>query len=185
MVTARSMTRDLRRTAAFVAALIGPLFGASRALAQPAAAPTPDARVWLALTVIVVLALIGLAALVFINAALGRTKQWSLSNALSEETDLPAKDSQGNTVLYNGAPVLEPVLVASTSRLIALYGLFAILLLYLGCGAFVLYDLGTGQPLPADLDQVEKFLMTGLTLFAPYLVNKFASVFESLAPKNR
>ena len=36
-----------------------------------------------------------------------------------------------------------------------------------------------------DLDKVQGFLVSGLTLFAPYLVNKFASVFESLAPKNR
>ena len=27
------------------------------------------------------------------------------------------------------------------------------------------------------------FLMSGMTLFAPYVVNKFASMFESLTPK--
>lgn len=157
----------------------------------PAQTPPPatsgKASETVVLAVIAILALVGMAALVAINAALGRTKTWSLSDALSEESDLPVKDAQGNIVMNAGppqAPVLAPVMVASTSRLIALYGMFAILLLYLGVGVFVIYDVGTGQGLPQDLGKVETFLASGLTLFAPYVVNKFASVFQTFAPKS-
>ncbi len=151
--------------------------------AAPVVTPARPAPTTFVFGVIGLLALIGMGALVFLNGALGKAGQWSLANALSEEADLPFKDAQGNIVTNNGQVVLAPVLVASSSRLIALYGMFAILLLYLGVGAFVLYDIGTGQPLPKDLDKVQTFLIGGLTLFAPYIVNKFASVFQSLAPK--
>jgi hypothetical protein len=150
--------------------------------AQVSPPPAGKAPMWLVLTVIGLLTVFGLLALGFINAALGKGG-WSLASALSEEVSLPVKDATGALVMVNGAPVLAPVLVASTSRLIALYGLFGILLLYLGVGGFVLYDVGTGQALPTYLGEVEKFLVAGLTLFAPYLVNQFASVFSSLAPK--
>ena len=37
--------------------------------------------------------------------------------------------------------------------------------------------------LPESIDKVVDFLIAGLTLFAPYVVNKFSTVFEGLAPK--
>ncbi|MGH7023435.1 MAG: hypothetical protein ACREEB_07575 [Caulobacteraceae bacterium] len=135
------------------------------------------------LVVIGLLVVLGFVAIGKINGALAKDVNWSLANALSEDVNMPAMDSNKNPIMVNGAAVLVPTLVASTSRLIALYGLFAILLLYLGFGGFILYDLGTGQNLPANLGQVQGFLLSGLTLFAPYLVNQFAGVFSSLAAR--
>ena len=157
-----------------------PAAGATDAKAASASsAPTP-----FIVTVFVVMAVLAVVALGLIGAGLNRATTWSLANALSEDVDLPLKDAAGNTVMNNGAAVLVPTMMASSSRLIALYGLFAILILYLGCGMFVLYDLGTGQALP-DLQKVQNFLYSGLTLFAPYVVNKFAAVFKNFAPKGQ
>lgn len=39
------------------------------------------------------------------------------------------------------------------------------------------------QGAPKDTEEVIRFLVAGLTLFAPYAVNKFASLFQGLAPK--
>ena len=40
----------------------------------------------------------------------------------------------------------------------------------------------TGE-MPRGIDDVIDFLLAGLALFAPYVANKFSSLFESLAPK--
>jgi hypothetical protein len=97
---------------------------------------------------------------------------WSLADALSEEADITVDDA-------NGQPVKKTVLAASTSRLIAFIGTIAILSLYLGFGAIILCEYGkTGQV--SNADTIAKYLLAGLTLFAPYVVNKFSSVF---APK--
>lgn len=37
--------------------------------------------------------------------------------------------------------------------------------------------------MPDDIDRIVDFLVAGMTLFAPYVVNKFSSLFEGLAPK--
>jgi hypothetical protein len=153
-------------------------------LASPPSSNGGAAPTWFINAIFAALAVLGLTALVWIYVVLRDAPAWHLADALSEDTDMPLKDAAGNPVMNNGSPVLAPVLVSSTSRLIALYGMIAILLLYLGFGAFVLYDIGAGQPLPPNLDKVQAFLVSGLTLFAPYVVNKFASVFTSLAPKS-
>ena len=142
---------------------------------------TPPAP-WAVYGLIGGLGLVTLGFLAFLSVAL-RGNAWSLSDALSEEVDLPWEEPAGTTVMNNGQVVLKPVMKASTSRLIALMGMFHIMLLFIGFGAFALFYFGTGQGLPPGIDEVIKFLIAGLTLFAPYLVNKFASVFESLAPK--
>ena len=58
-----------------------------------------------------------------------------------------------------------------------------ILLLFLGFVSVFMYRFAETGEAPAGTADAVKFLVAGLTLFAPYLVNKFASVFESLSPK--
>jgi hypothetical protein len=97
---------------------------------------------------------------------------WSLANALSEESDLTVLDTNNLPYSVNGAVVKETVLVASTSRLIAFLGSTAILALFLGFGDFALWDFGTTGTLPDSLKDAITFMVSGLTLFAPYAVNK-------------
>jgi hypothetical protein len=175
-------TRIGQRTLALAAVLGLAMLAAAPAAAPPGPTPLDPNRTILVISVMLALTVAGLVAILLINSALGKNN-WSLANAVSEEVNLPLKDANGAVVMVNGVVVLAPTLVASTSRLIALYGLFAILLLYLGFGAFVLYDVGAGQPVPADLGKVQNFLVSGLTLFAPYLVNQFAGVFSGAATK--
>jgi hypothetical protein len=97
---------------------------------------------------------------------------WSLTDALSEEADITIDDA-------NGQPVKRTILAASSSRLIAFVGTIAILFLFLGFGALIMSEYSkTGRI--DNADAIGKYLLTGLTLFVPYVVNKFSSVF---APK--
>ena len=128
-----------------------------------------------------------LAVMVGIFRAL-RHQGWSLANALSEPTRLLIPDqagwsnSQGDRKAVDadgGAPVKGvEVMEASSSRLIALLGSIAILLLYLGFGVFALFDFGLTCTLPATLGTITNFLYAGLALFAPYVANKVSSLFR-------
>ena len=138
--------------------------------------PPPDVLVYLVLALV----LAGLClALASVRRALGApASSWSLSDALSEEADLSV-DQAGLPYTVNGAVVKKTVLVASTSRLIALVGMFAIVSLFIGFGFLELWAFAKTGMLFAASD-ILKFLLGGTTLFAPYLVNKFASVFSSV-----
>ncbi len=100
---------------------------------------------------------------------------WSLPDALSEEVTLPLLDIGGSPVLQGTSVVTTPRLVASTSRLIALMGMLAILALFIGFGVFVLRDFATTGCMPSSTSEIVQFLLAGLTLFAPYAVNKVAA----------
>lgn len=130
-----------------------------------------------------------LIAIVAIRGALKPTS-WSLAESLSEEVPVPVYketiDPNGvktRELVYDkeGKPVLIPELKASTSRVIALMGLVAILFLFIGFGVFALFSFGSVGRLPPSMSEVVKFLVAGLTLFAPYFVNKFASLFQGIA----
>jgi hypothetical protein len=43
-----------------------------------------------------------------------------------------------------------------------------------------LFSLGSTGQVPDSLERVVNFLVSGMTLFAPYVVNKFASLFQGL-----
>ncbi len=67
---------------------------------------------------------------------------------------------------------------ASSSRLIALLGLVSIMMLYIGVGLTLLYGFAFNGTVPEKLGEVTTFFLYGMVMFAPYLVNKFASIFE-------
>lgn len=121
---------------------------------------------------------------------------WSLTDALSEEVTLTQLDGQGNPVLVPAAPaaggaapagppappalaqtVSVTTLKASSSRFIALVGTISILMLYIGFGLASLDKFVVSNTMP-DMADATKFFYAGLVLFAPYIVNKFASVFS-------
>lgn len=121
-------------------------------------------------------------------------KEWSLADALSEDVELSATtevkeskngvDTVTKTPLYDGdgKPFLVTEMKASSSRLIALIGMLVILFMYIGFGSLLLLDFGKNNKIsdPDALSEIIKFLVAGMTLFAPYLVNKFASLFQGL-----
>lgn len=121
-------------------------------------------------------------------------KEWSLADALSEDVELSATtevkeskngvDTVTKTPLYDGdgKPFLVTEMKASSSRLIALIGMLVILFMYIGFGSLLLLDFGKNNKIsdPDALSEIIKFLAAGMTLFAPYLVNKFASLFQGL-----
>jgi hypothetical protein len=123
-----------------------------------------------------------------------RAAGWSLTDALSEEVTLTQLDAQGNPVL---APAAQPAagvaapaaapgatqtvsvttLKASSSRFIALIGTISILMLYIGFGLASLDRFAMTGIIP-DMSTGANFFYAGLVLFAPYMVNKFASAFS-------
>lgn len=133
-----------------------------------------------------------LMALLSIRTALGKTN-WSLADALSEETQVSyykettTDDGKGNKVTVrevvtdkDGKPALMTELRASTSRVIALMGMMVIVFLFVGFGIFAMFSFGVTGTLPDSMDSLIKFLAAGMTLFAPYVVNKFASLFSGI-----
>lgn len=102
---------------------------------------------------------------------------WSLADALSEEADVTVVDNAGVPQLVNGAIVKKTVLAASSSRLIAFVGTIAILFLFVGFGVFVLWGFAKTGEVTASAKEITTYLVGGMTLFAPYVVNKFSSVF--------
>lgn len=117
-----------------------------------------------------------------------------MADALSEDVDLPVINevtvTAGGTTtvtkspLYDaaGKPVLAPVMKASSSRLIALMGTIVILFMFIGFGVLILLDFGKNGKISnsGSVSEIIKFLVAGMTLFAPYVVNKFASLFQGL-----
>lgn len=137
--------------------------------------------------VIVSIVLLGfLACVLRINAVLS-TSSWSLADALSEETEVTAMEGKDGSIKPSVDAASKPIMItqmrASASRVIALIGMMAILFMFLGFGALCLYSFGEIGKMPDSIDNVVKFLAGGLTLFAPYAVNKFSKLFEGLSPK--
>jgi GH24 family phage-related lysozyme (muramidase) len=123
---------------------------------------------------------------------------WSLANALSEPTRLTlpvesrwtdaggdvmtinSKDTASRKVLRDasGRAVAVMMLEASSSRMIATLGGMGILMLYMGFGTFALYSFGLTCQLPASMTAVTTFLVSGLSLFAPYVANKVSNAIQ-------
>jgi hypothetical protein len=157
-------------------------------IAQAAAenAPTvPPPNVVLVYAVVAIVLIGTIIAFAATKAALAKSS-WSLADALSEEADITFAQKQDGVLTPkfddNMKPIMITELCASSSRLIAFIGLIAILMMFMGFGVFVLYSFAMGGGVPSGLDQVYKFLLAGMTMFAPYIVNKFASVFDWIAP---
>ncbi len=111
---------------------------------------------------------------------------WSLSDALSEEAEISPLDKDGRPIPGgDGKPQVVSELRASSSRFIALLGLTGILMMYLGFGLVILAGFASTGAIADDatIKNIIYFLVSGVTMFAPYIVNKFASTFDWLAPK--
>jgi hypothetical protein len=141
---------------------------------------------WVVFTVIGVVVCGSFLAMLSIRAALGNTN-WNLGNALSEDVEISnvTTNAEGKeeVKLDAGKPTTVIVMRASISRLIAFMGMMVILFIFIGFGVFALYSFAFTGEMPDSTDKVIQFLAGGLTLFAPYLVNKFAGIFENFSSK--
>ena len=107
-----------------------------------------------------------------IMVGLRSSPTWSLGDAVSEEA--------GNQP--NPLPAgQKPILVASSSRLIALLGLMVILVIYLGFGYCALWRCFMSQQM-LEIRGLLSFLFGGASMFAPYMVNQLKEAFSSFAP---
>lgn len=141
---------------------------------------------WLIYAVIGIIFIGSLISVVLIRSALSDSK-WSLGDALSEEAKVTSLEADGNggfkpRLDAAGNPVMITELRASSSRMIAFVGMLLILLMFLGFGIFSIFSFAKTGVMP-NTENIVNFLVAGLTLFAPYLVNQFASLFEKFAPK--
>lgn len=143
-------------------------------------------RPWFVYTVVGIVLIGSLYALLMIRASLANSK-WSISDALSEETAVTAIKTENGVETpmldANQQPVTITEMRASTSRLVALLGMIVIVMMFLGFGTFALFEFAVTGNMPQSIDNVVNYLLAGLTLFAPYVANKFASMFASLAPR--
>lgn len=85
--------------------------------------------------------------------ALRRTLDWRLGDALRED----------------GKP--------STSRLIAFLGLLVLMVIYVGIGYVAVWRVLNNQPVP----DISSFLLSGLTVFAPYIANQVKQMVQGAA----
>jgi hypothetical protein len=92
--------------------------------------------------------------------------QWSLREALSEKPLVHPRE---------GAPILLP----STSRFIALFGLLGIVTILLGVGYAITWNLLIYHKPPDNLSEIDSFLLGAASLFAPYIANQLRAAFQT------
>lgn len=106
-----------------------------------------------------------------IAASFQRKNRWSLGDALAEESSCqPAEIHSRDDV----------VMVASSSRIIAVFGLFGILAIVIGVGYSIIWNLTVCRAAP-DLSGIRIFLVGMAAVFAPYLANQLR---ETISPTN-
>ncbi|XCN73308.1 MAG: hypothetical protein Q3M24_00695 [Candidatus Electrothrix aestuarii] len=165
----------------WITGITAPAFAETEGVAVNSSASPAD---WFIYAVILLGLLSSILSMLLIRSALARSK-WSIADALSEEAELTERGEDGKLLLTSdNQPILIRKLAPSSSRMVALMGTIAILFLFLSFGAFALFHFAKTGKMPEGINNVVKFLTAGLTLFAPYVVNKFSKSFEALSPKH-
>jgi hypothetical protein len=164
------------RVARRVVGLLGPLLAALALAPTPALAAgytaPPDPVIYTVIALVYVGIIAGIAAaantLGASSQATATSAPWRLSDALSEEGDVT--DASG---------VKRTIMVASSSRLIALFGMIVIMALFLGVGTVVLWSFAkTGTV--EKLDGILQYFLAGAGLFIPYSINQIRAGFGSI-----
>jgi len=151
-------------------------------LADDAATEWVSPSDWFIYLVIIIVLFGSLLSILIIRSSLSNNT-WSLSNALSEGIELTEMGEDGKPIMdESNKPLMVTKLYPSSSRMVALMGMIVILLMFLAFGSFALFAFAKTGEMPKSINEVVKFLVAGLTLFAPYAVNKFSKLFENLAP---
>jgi hypothetical protein len=98
------------------------------------------------------------------------TSTWSLAEALSEQTTVSVDDPANPSHKID-----RTISKSSMSRLIAMMGMMAILILYISIGCACLWTLTQKGTFPDSALQGAAFLTSGISLFIPYVANKATS----------
>ena len=125
---------------------------------------------WKAFAVVygITIALFVLVTLIVLSA-LKKAPKWRLGEALSEQ----AHGTDDKPLIVND----EPKLISSSSRLIGLIGLSAILAINLGVAAMIFWGYFICKEIP-DLSNIGWYLFGQAAIFAPYIVNQARSAFK-------
>jgi len=99
-------------------------------------------------------------------------RRWSLGDALSEESSMQPKEIESRD---------QVVMVASSSRIIAVFGLAGVLALVIGVGYAIVWSLVVCGTTP-DLGPIKAFLVGMAAVFAPYLANQLRETFSPSNP---
>lgn len=97
-------------------------------------------------------------------------RNWDLGEALSE-------DVQDDNKLFLDPATKMPVLVSSSSRLIALIGLSSILAINMGIAAVIFWGYFVNHEIP-ELSGIGWYLFGQAAIFAPYIANQARSAFK-------
>ena len=127
----------------------------------------------------VLLGAMGLAAGVLFVFALAKLKGMDFKEALSDTND----PSSTATTAADGSKVTTtavPEKVASSSRLIAFFGMLVMLVVYFGFAAGILWHLMVYGSFPSDMKDAVMFLSGGGVLFLPYAANQAQSALSGL-----
>ena len=92
---------------------------------------------------------------------------WSLAEALTETTTEKVADPQNP-----GQTTLRTTSKSSMSRLIAMMGMMAILILYVCIGCACVWTLTQEGKFPDSALQGAAFLTSGISLFVPYVASR-------------
>jgi len=103
---------------------------------------------------------------------LSKDNAWSMGKALSENTIVEQTDLQNS-----GKTVMAPM--PSSSRLIAFLGMIVLLATFLAFGTSMIWGLGMTGKVP-DMESAKGFLLTGLSMFAPYLISQGREAVKAL-----
>jgi hypothetical protein len=120
--------------------------------------------------VLVAVMLFGTTASILVIRHVLSTSKWSLADALSEDVDVSIDDPTSP-----GKKLVVSTSKSSASRLIALMGMIAILILYVSIGTACIWSLVETGKFPDSALQGAAFLTSGLSLFVPYAVNKMTA----------
>lgn len=125
---------------------------------------------WAWLFAVTVMTLFAATTMIAFLRSLSRSRTWSFGDVLSEEAG-----NQGTL-----PPGMKPVMVASSSRTIAVFGLFVVISGFFGIAYFIVWALFSGKPLDG-LQEVMPFFYGSAALFAPYAVNQMKEAFTAVA----
>lgn len=136
--------------------------------ATPPVAASEAALASVAAAAVAVAAVLAIVGVLRNNAPTGRSRGWSLADALSEDVTFVAADGSKTTLL-----------VASSSRLIAMVGFVVLVCLFASLGVMLVFSFGATGRVPDDAEKLLKFLAGGAALFVPYLANQLRGAIES------
>jgi len=139
-------------------------------LPQAASTPIPPEAIVTLIFALAVVTIFLFITLSWFLLGLARNREWSIADAVSEEAG-----DQPTTL----PPGVKPIMVASSSRLIAVVGFLVLVAMSIGVGYGIIWSIFTGRPL--QIQGLLSYFYGMGTLFAPYAFNQLSQAFGAFA----